>query len=81
MSFFWRFFVFKLSAKEEDQLVRSEGRQSVDETMKCKFGGHELLIGDKVTDKNKCIDCECVIPPMITCVQRRNCWEILNYGI
>ena len=48
-------------------------RTAADPNLKCKFGDHELMVGDKVTDNNKCVECECVIPPMITCVKKRNC--------
>ena len=43
--------------------------------MKCKFGDKNYSIGDKILtsedskkDKNdKCLDCSCLVPPMITC--------------
>lgn len=56
-------------------MIPSESRQvaAVGPNLKCKYGDHELQKGDKVTDDNKCVDCECQIPPMITCVQKRDC--------
>lgn len=64
-----------ISANAEDKAIPSESRQvaTLSPDLKCKYGDHELQIGDKVSDDNKCVECECQIPPMVTCVQKRDC--------
>lgn len=64
---------FILAATEDKAIPVARSAAAVNQSLKCKFGDHELGIGDKVTDSNKCVECECSIPPMITCVQKRDC--------
>ena len=58
---------------DEDHIIKNENRQVdvTDDTNKtCKYGNKVLQVGDGITDSNKCIECKCLVPPMVHCVQQ-----------
>lgn len=57
------------TASAEDQIIHaSRDVANVDPNEpKCKFGDHELHIGDQVSDKDKRMECKCITPPHVEC--------------
>lgn len=46
-----------------------ESHVDENETEICKFGNFTLKRGDQLISDDKCLKCECAIPPFITCIK------------
>lgn len=54
-----------------------EGRADVDvvpEKM-CKYGEHNLHIGQSLNSLDKCVECTCKQPPMVECINNSECYH------
>lgn len=70
-------FAFVFAASDEDKIVKAK-EPAADSSLVCKYGEQELHLGDQVTDRNNCLDCTCLTPPLVECHQRENCERIFN---
>lgn len=45
----------------------------------CQFEGRKYPVGAKLYQSDHsaapCVDCECLVPPMFTCLRRKDCKE------
>lgn len=60
-----RFFILILPASKNDAI---ESRSTANESQTCQFGQLNIKRGDRLKSQDKCLQCECSIPPFITCI-------------
>ncbi|XP_069700125.1 kielin/chordin-like protein [Periplaneta americana] len=54
-----------------DSFLPTTQASSKNSEFKCKFGDLKLNIGDKLSGiSNKCVECSCIVPPMVSCTQK-----------
>lgn len=65
------------TADRKDELIPAETtvqQNTIDDTnMTCKFGSLVLKVGEKIKSDKFCVDCTCLTPPMMHCVQNGHC--------
>lgn len=64
------FCLFRLIAQKGDTV---EPKSAADEKLTCAFGDVTLKRGDKLNTGDKCLTCECSIPPYLTCTKTSEC--------
>lgn len=64
-------------ASAEDKLIKAKVASPHTE-LKCKFGDLELQLGDGVNDKNNCLDCKCLTPPLMECNFIDGCEQVFS---
>lgn len=71
------FFHLSLLASNDDHIMDSDLRSAdVDPNENaCTFGNITLQIDQQLETSEKCMECKCTIPPMITCTQLTDCTE------
>lgn len=50
-----------------------ESKSAADEKLTCAFGDLTLKRGDKLKTGDKCLTCECSVPPFVTCIKTNEC--------
>ena len=59
----------------KDELIKSPVRSAVlDEAeQQCIYGKIKMNVGDEIKHDDECVTCKCTTPPMLHCIQRKNC--------
>lgn len=66
-----KFFFSLQTADKGDTIDTSTASEfSNDDNYFCKFGTLTLRHGEQLKTNNKCLKCECFIPPFVTCTDK-----------